>query len=98
MENLHIPHFGVLTPDQAIEFIQQMLEYTSLHDNLSQCRQKAHMNFACLSSGESPTEKENSIIDFHSTWIKNDCLIITDYMLNRCRPLIYTAEKQRSLK
>lgn len=98
MENLYIPHFGVLTPDQAIEFIQQMLEYTSLHDNLRQCRQKAHIDFACLSSRESQTEKENSIIEFHSTWIKNDCLIITDYMLNRCRPLMCTAEKQRSLK
>lgn len=98
MENLHIPHFGTLTIDQASEFIQQMFEYTSLHDNLKQCRQKAHIDFICPPSGESSTENEKLIIDFHSTWIKNDCSIITDYMLNRCRPLISTAKKQRSLK
>lgn len=98
MENLHIPHFGTLTIDQATEFIQQMFEYTSLHDNLKQCQQKAHIDFTCLSSRENQTKKEKSIIDFHSDWIKNDCSIITDYMLNRCRPLINTAEKQRNLK
>lgn len=81
---LRIPHFGKVTPQDATNFIQQMLEYCMLHDSMKETVQDSHVKYYTTK----PDEEVSQAVNFFAERTNNDCLIITDFMLNRCRELI----------
>lgn len=89
MDNtLAIPHFGRITVGDAVNFIQQMLEYNMLHDGMKGCSQEAHVRFV----SDSMNDEAKEAVSFFTEHMDIDCSIITDLMLHRCRELMKKTE------
>lgn len=89
-----ISHFGKLTEKQASDFIQRMMEYSSVHARLLSCRQDAYAEFIANSN---PTDKEKAIFELFSENAKETCGILSDFMVSHCLHYAKIADAQRTL-
>ncbi len=89
-----IPHFGQLTEKQASDFIQCMMEYSSVHARLLSCRQNAYTEFIANSN---PTDREKAVFELFSENAKETCGILSDFMVSQCLRYAEIADAQRTL-
>lgn len=85
---LFIPRFGKICPQDAVCFIQQMLEYCMLHDSMKKTVQESPADYSAMGQNEALSKA----MSFIAERTRNDCSIITDFMLNRCRELMKKTE------
>lgn len=78
-KTLKIPRFGLVTKEQAIDFIQCMLEYCTLYDQTYSLRQL-----------------NKSLDEEALAELRSQLFTIQDYMLDRCRPLMRSADELRN--
>lgn len=79
MGTIKIPRFGIVTDEQAADFIQCMFEYCTLYDHLHSLRQL------------NKSLDEEAVAE-----LRSKLFTIQDYMLDRCRPLMRSADELRN--